>query len=89
MSLDCPNCGKTLPPMTVNVSEVAHLLGESRWTVAGYFKKFCFPWKPKGRKVKRALLQDVIAWFRKSSASTPEELRALLDGRRSPKKATA
>lgn len=81
MSLDCPNCGKMLPPMTVNVSEVAHLLGESRWTAAGYFRRFCFPWRPKGRKGKKALLQDVIAWFRQTSASNGEQLRALLDGR--------
>lgn len=81
MSIDCPNCDKPLPPMRLNVGELAQVLGESRWTASALLKRFAIPWQPKGRKHKTVLLQDVVEWIRKNTAHNPEELKALLDGR--------
>jgi hypothetical protein len=69
--------------MSLKVNDVAHLLGESRWTAAALFKTFAFPWRPVGpsKKHKRVLLADLMEWVSKNTASNPAELRALLDQR--------
>ena len=68
--------------LTYNVTEVARLLGYSRWTVNEMCRRFELHWIPRGRKGKKISHAEVLRWIRENEVSNAEELKKAMDGRR-------
>lgn len=80
--IGCPNCGKALPPLLLNVSETGAVLGLSRWSVQAMLRRFELAFVPRGRKHKRVPLWEVLKWIESHTVRSAEDLRVSLDGRR-------
>ena len=78
----CPSCRAPLPPLLLNITEFAALIGESRWSAAARLRRFEVPFIPTGRKHKRIALTDAIAWMESRKVRNADEHRRALDGRR-------